>query len=141
MALLNKNGRYIKVLPDGTYLIYASEEARNKVKASTPGEVILDTYRARLADLESQSERHYYDPEGFEAEYSALHREYNSYWYNFTFGIVGGSYPIMETTYPDIADSISEIIESGKVYFKETSIEDIYTTAKQIKRWGETTDV
>jgi uncharacterized membrane protein len=67
MALLNSNNRYIKLEKDGNYKIYASEEARKRIKESTPGETILAKYRELLKNLEGpeQAEFRYYDPEGF----------------------------------------------------------------------------
>jgi hypothetical protein len=142
MALINSSNRYIKLDKDGYYEVYSSEEARKKVKESTSGEVILSKYRELLAELEqpAQDEFRYYDPEGFAAIYDPLDLEYHRYWYNFDNYIIGQEYPIMAQIYPDVADSIPEIIEAGCIPQTNNDAEEAYIKAKQIKRFGETLD-
>jgi hypothetical protein len=141
MALINSNGRYIKLYKDGSYEVYASEEARKKIKESTPGKAILTKYEELIADLEKpeQAEFRYYDPEGFAAIYDPLIQEYRNYQYNFANHIIGYEYPIMSKIYPDVADSIQEIVEAAMPHeYKE--VEEAYIKAKQTKRFGETID-
>ena len=70
MALINQDGKYIKVYQDGRYEIFASEDARTRQKAAPSKELILAKYLEVLLNLEKQEELHYYDPEAFEKEYS-----------------------------------------------------------------------
>lgn len=142
MALINSKGKYIKLDKDGYYEVYTSEEARKRLKASTSGEIILAKYRELLAELESpeQAEFRYYDPEGFAAIYDPLDIEYHRYWYNFDNYITGEEYPIMAKIYPDVADSIPEIIEAACIPQTNKDVEEAYIKAKQLKRFGETTD-
>lgn len=141
MALLNDKGEYIKLCSDGMYEIYASEEARLKVKNSTPGGVIIAKYQTLINDLEQQHERWYYDSEAFDAEYQAIYAEYYRYEYNYIHHISGQSYPIMMQYYADVNDSIAEIIESGKIVVKDTDLAQAYINAKIVNRWGNTIDV
>ena len=141
MALINTStGNYIKLALDGSYSIYASAHARLKEKESTPGEVILLKYKELLEELLSQAEFEYYDPEGFSKIYLPLIEEATRYENDFKYRVVGNSYPIMAEFYPDVADSIPEIIEGGQIYRPNKSIEDAYIKAKTIKRFGETID-
>lgn len=143
MALINSKGKYIKLGKDGTYEVYPSEEARKRLKASTSGDVILAKYRELIRELEKpeQDEFRYYDPDSFTAIYDPLVEEYYRYWYNFDNYIIGQEYPIMAEIYPDIADSIPEIIEAACIPHEYKDVEEAYIKAKQLKRFGETLDV
>ena len=44
MALINSDGKYIKINIEGEFTIYASAEARDRIKNSTSYEIILDKY-------------------------------------------------------------------------------------------------
>ena len=140
MALINSKNRYIKLYEDGTYEVYSSEEARKRFKKSTASSVILAKYLELISDLESQEEFHYYDPEGFTAAYCPLISEYETYSYNLINYITGQEYPIMAEYYPDVADSIPEIIEAACIPQTSKDLEEAYIKAKQVKRFGETTD-
>jgi hypothetical protein len=142
MALINLNGKYIKLYEDGRYEMYTSEAARKKLKESTPGKVILNKYEELIADLEKpeQAEFRYYDPEGFAAIYDPLVQEYRDYQYNFDNYITGQEYPIMAEYYPDVADSIPELVVAARISQLGESLEESYIKAKQVKRFGETTD-
>ena len=141
MALLNSKNCYIKLTQSGRYEIYASEEARKKVKKSTSGETILAKYLELINDLDKQAEYRCYDPEGFYAKYVPLDQEYLRYKHNFVKHIVGQEYPIMAEIYPDVADSIPEIVEAGTIKVSGKDLEDVYLNIKQLARFGETSDV
>ena len=140
MALINLNGNYIKLNSDGKYTVYASAEARKKIKESTPGATIISKYKELLADLLSQEEFIYYDPKSFNEVYQPLIEEYSRYENDFKYHVIGNSYPIMSEYYPDVADSIPEIVEGGRICRLNDSIEDAYIKAKKVKRFGETID-
>ena len=142
MALINSNGKYIKLSKNGYYEVYASEVARRKVKQSTPGETILLKYQELLSELmqPDKDEFRYYDPEGFAALYDPLNEEYHRYWYNFDNHIIGQDYPIMSEIYPDVAGSIPEIVEAAYIPTLSEELDELYLEAKQLKRFGETTD-
>ena len=142
MALINSNGNYIKLAKDGTYEIYASEEARNRLKNCTSAETVLAKYRELITELEKpeQLDFRYYDPENFAAIYDPLEEEYHRYWYNFNNHIIGQEYPIMAKYYSDVAYSIPEIIEIARIPKEYKDVEEAYIKAKQIKRFGETID-
>lgn len=140
MAFINLENKYIRLLPDGTCEIYASAEARDRIKNSTDGKIILAKYRELLKDLEAQPDFLYYDPEGYAAAHDPLEREYDRYWYNFNNYIVGQEYPLMAAYYPDVADSIPEIVEKCWMPKMGETLDKAYEKAKQIKRFGETRD-
>ena len=140
MALINSKNLYIKLDTDGNYEVYASEEARARVKQSTSCEVILAKYEELLGELLKQEELKYYDTEGFNAKYNPLYEEFCRYCRNLTKHITGQEYPIIAKIYPDVADSIPEIVEGGKVVLSSSSQEEAYLKAKQLKLFGETID-
>jgi hypothetical protein len=140
MAFINSDNRYIRLLPDGSFEVYASVEARDKIKNSTDGQVILAKYRELLKELAAQEDFICYDPDGFAEVYGPLEREYDRYWYNLDHYIVGQEYPIMAQHYPDVADSIPEIVEKCHIRRMGETVEEAYINAKQLKRFGETTD-
>jgi hypothetical protein len=140
MALINLKNKYIKLHEDGLYEIYASEDARQRFKESTASEIIINKYLELILELEVQEEFRYYDPKSFAAKYNPLVLEYETYRYNLANYITGQEYPIIATYYPDVADSIPEILEAGYVSLAGEDLDKIYITAKQVKRFGETTD-
>ena len=102
MALLNADGRYIKLYKDGRYEIYCSEADRIKIKNSTPSRIIIHKYKEIISELLSNEELHYYDPDTFDEEYSAWVLEYEKYAYNVKNHIKGGNYPLMYKIFTDI---------------------------------------
>lgn len=142
MALIDFRDRYIKLEKNGIYKVYSSEAARKRVKAATPAETILAKYRELIENFykPEQDEFKYYDPEGFAAIYNPLYNEYLKYQYNFKHFVVGEEYPIMVEYYPDVVDSIPEIVEAARIPHEYKDVEEAYIVAKQLKRFGETTD-
>lgn len=140
MALLNEYQQYIKLYPDGRYEVYRTEAARNKIKCSTNSDIILSKYRVLLYELESQKEWRYYDPKGFAAAYVPLKTEFQRYSSNLIDYKADEEYPLMSVYYPDVADSIPDIIETGYTLDEGDNAEAVYQHAKQVQRWGETTD-
>ena len=140
MALINNQGKYIKLYPNGVYEIYRSEAAREKIKYSTDAKIIIKKYVTLLKELENQMERRYYDPSGFANEYDPLEAEYQRYRYNLVNHNATEEYPLMAQYYPDVADSIPDIIEAGTTIDRAENSQEIYTIAKFKHRWGDTTD-
>lgn len=141
MAFINLTNRYIKLLPNGEFEVYASEEARNKVKNSTDSKIILTKYKELLENLAKQQDFICYDPEGFAAQYGPLEKEYDRYQYNLDHYIVGEEYPIMAQYYSDVTNTIPEIIEKCSIPLMGETLDEAYLKAKQLKRFGETIDV
>lgn len=141
MALLNTKNYYIKLSEDGSYEVWASKEARDKVKNSTPSEYILAKYKELISNLEAQEDFAYYDKETFFNQYISLLNEYDRYQYNLNHYIVDQDYPIMSEYYIDVCNTIPEIIESARILSDEAiNLEAAYKKAKEVKRFGETTD-
>lgn len=141
MALINSLNKYIKVIKDGSYYIYPSQEAREREKNATSPSRIIQEYESRLLALEANEERQYYDSEVWSQEHDPLENEYQKYLYDLTFYQFGNEYPIMAQTFPDIADSIPEIIESGSVIISSDFTDDEYNIVKEREIFGETRDV
>lgn len=141
MALLNEKEEYIKLNTNGDYDIYASQEDREKVKHSTPYIVIKEKYEQLISDLDADEERQYYDSKAWDIEYSGWRDEYNRYLYDVQLAKGGTSYPLMAQYYPDIANSVPNIIQSGSIVIETETGEQIYEIAKERKYWGETEDV
>lgn len=140
MALINGQGKYIKLYENGKYEIYRSEAARKRTKSSTSSDIIIKKYIELLHNLENQMERRYYDPSGFTSEYDPLEAEYQRYRYNLINHNTTEEYPLMAQYYPDVADSIPDIVEAGVTMDRAENSQEIYTLAKFKHRWGDTTD-
>lgn len=149
MALINTLGCYIKLDKDNSFEIYSNEEARLRVKASTPAAIINAKYAEILKDLQSDNyaEMRYYDNITYSKLYTGWLNEWQRYTYNLTNCISTETeeYPLMAVYYPDVADSIPKILSRGTLAnhalggsFETT--EEVYLSAKQNKTWGETTD-
>ena len=143
MALINKDGQYIKLDKGGAFEIYPSEEARLRAKKSTSPQIILKKYFEIISDLYSPKydELHYYGNGEFDNLFRGWMTEYQHYQHNYSNHIVGEEYPLMAEYYPDVADSIPQILVAGTVgNYHLDSAEESYIQAKQDKMWGETTD-
>lgn len=141
MAFLNSANKYIKLNLDGAFEIYSSQEARLRVKQATPCEIIIEKYRTIARELEADLEFRYFDPIGFAHKYDPWIAEYLRYEYNLSMYIVGEDYPLMSEFYPDVADSIPHIIESGSIDLSGEALTELYNKAKERKYWGDTLDV
>ena len=141
MAFLNSASKYIKLNLDGTFEIYASQEARLRVKQATPCETILEKYRTVARELEADLEFRYYDPEGFAQKYDPWIAEHQRYEYNLSLYITDEEYPLMAEYYSDVADSIPQIVEAGSIDISDETVAKIYIKAKQRNYWGDTLDV
>ena len=103
MALITKEGQYIKLDKGGAFEIYPNEEARLRVKKSTSSQVIFKKYLEIISELYSPKydELHYYG----NGEYSKLLQgwvtEYQHYQHNYYNGSIGEEYPLMAEYYPD----------------------------------------
>lgn len=143
MALINKDGHYIKLDKGGAFEIYPNESARLLAKQSTSPQIILKKYIEIISDLYSPKYRelHYYGNGEFEKLFSSWMREYQRYQNNYCNYLVGEEYPLMAEYYPDVATSIPQILVAGTVgtYHLDTA-EESYAQAKKDKVWGETID-
>lgn len=144
MALINSLGRYVKLDKDGAFEVYVNEEARLKLKASTPAETICRKYEEVIAQLHSveYAEMRYYSPKEYNDLLSAWEDEYGRYDYRLITGTFDEdeTYPLMAEYYPDVADSVPKIIARGTIGPSLETVEQTYIQAKQDKSWGETTD-
>lgn len=132
MALINKDGRYIKMYEYGMYEEFVSEEAREKVRRATPLEAIFAQYQLLLDK---------YDKEETIEDYKRIREEYDLY--NGDYLDQNGArheYPIMAEYFPDVKDSLYETVESGYVFYEEDNVKKVYEHAKASKLFGETRD-
>ena len=142
MALINNSGYYIKLNSDGTFEMYSSEVDRLKLKAATDSSLILQKYIEILLDLQSEkyAEMRYYDRESWSQQYDSWLSEFNRYDNNLIQHITTETYPLMAEYYPDVADSIPNIILTGTMGQHADTAEQNYDVAKKYKTWGETID-
>lgn len=141
MALTNSQDRYIRLLSDGTYLVYASKADRDREKGAPKSEVIISRYVEIIDSLLADEERQYYDTEAWDEEYSGWNNERQRYLYDLQNFNTGNDYPFMEALIPGVADSIPKIIESGNLLVETRKVEMMYTLAKDRQYFGETEDV
>ena len=141
MALINQQGKYIKLYSDGTYEVYSSAAARDRHRSSPDSAIIIRKYKQLMRDLESNKELWYYNPVEFDRQHSALDAEYQLYCYNLMNYTTSGEYPIMAQYYPDVKNTIPDIVERGCISFDATdSTTSTYEVAKNKQRWGKTID-
>lgn len=162
MAFL-KNNKYIKLLEDGTYKVYPSQEVRDRQKNATNPEIILQKYKELIDAIEGQlqefvsslgySEEELQNPDlcaeimalpsivNYEAQLTPLCTEI---WeYENDLRLEQGAqheFPIMSEFYPDIKDSIPVVLESASSLWKSHTLADLYEEAKAKRRFGETED-
>lgn len=144
MAFINKDNRYIKVLEDGSYFVYSSKEAREREKEATSSSIIIKKYNELIQKLLANKKKREKNPDSWIKEYTDLTNEYmlyNNSLNNFKYN-PDSLYPIMAKYYPDVADSIPDIIEAGMTIVSgdSNSIEDTYNIFKERGRFGETED-
>lgn len=144
MALINSDGRYIKLDKDDNFEIYISKEAREQIKNSTPAEVVLAKYTEIYTALHSEeyAEFRYYDPENYWALVHSWEEEYQRYANHIQQGTYNEleTYPLMAEYYPDVANSIPKIWVRGSLGETFSTATEAYEDAKLYKLWGETVD-
>ena len=141
MALTNSDDRYIRLLSDGTYLIYASKPDRDREKKAPMAKDIISRYDEIIDSLLADEERQYYDTEAWDEEYSGWNNERQRYLYNLQNYNTGNDYPLMETLLHGVDDSIPKIIESGNLMVETRKANMMYTLAKDRHYFGETEDI
>lgn len=141
MALLNQSEEYIKLNTNGSYDIYASLEDRENIKNATPFEIIKTKYQEIIDSYLADEERQYYDSTAWQQEFWSWDEEYKRYLYDIQLAKGATSYPLMAQHYPDIANSVPNIIQSGSIVVETETGAEIYEIAKERKYWGETEDI
>ncbi|MBO4393400.1 MAG: hypothetical protein J5800_03565 [Spirochaetales bacterium] len=140
MALINSQDRYIRLLPDGSYLIYASKADRDKEKAAPKADFIVAFYDSTIKSLLVDEERQYYDTEAWDDEYSSWCNERLNYLFDLQNYNTGNQYPLVESLVAGVSDSIPNIIESGNVIVGTETAAMMYALAKSKGYFGETED-
>lgn len=145
MALLTKEGYYVRLMDNGNYEIYRTKEDRDKVKNSSHTyEEVLARYNELINELCPDEEDLYYlSKEEIEEQfplYPGIINESIRYAYDCQLKHGGGSYPIIERYIPDASESIPNLIESGSI-FTGADTPESYEKAKKNMNWGETEDV
>lgn len=140
MALTNSDDRYIRLFPNGTYLIYESKADRDREKDAPKAEAIISRYDEIIDSLLADEERQYYDTEAWDEEYSGWSNEKQRYLHDLQNYNTGDDYPLMEALIPSVAASIPKIIESGNLMVETRKADMMYTLAKDRQYFGETED-
>lgn len=161
MALQIKNKQYVRLLLDSdvNFEIYKSEADRLKVKNATPANIILCKYEELIKNQEviiaayvrenkiaANEIFHKSNTDNILKSYFAnlyALRDEHAQYRQILMLEKGTSqdFPIMAEFYPDVKDSIPYIIEKGFTLLADTtSIDELYETAKKVKRFGKSKD-
>lgn len=142
MALINKLGQYIRLGENDSFEVYTSAEARQRFKVAPASTDILIKYKQVLQEFESPEfdEFRYYNSDEYDAQYQAWLQEYHTYFYNLVNYVFGQEYPLMSQYYPNVKDSIPEIVAAGTFGQQSLPVAEAYEAAKKYNNWGETTD-
>lgn len=163
MAFL-KDNKYIKLFETGSFKVYPSAEKRQQYKNATSSEVILAKYQELKKELDQQlmqvaitagyTEESLSNPELWKAfralpelntitaKFAELNREMSCYEWDLS-AEKGAKhdFPLIEKFYPDVKESIPEIIESAGIgFWKSSNLADMYEEAKRERLFGETED-
>lgn len=164
MALkLKKTNQYIRLLENGDVEVYSSQESRIRQKESISSTEVLLKYDELISEWDLKLRKlilsYGYTEEALTDE--ALHDELmaipgvadickkieeiddEEYLYSLDLSQKTGAkheFPIMTKFFPDIKNSIPELLGKVSVRWNSASIQDIYNEAKFKKRFGETED-
>lgn len=157
------NSKYIKLDGDGSIIVYSSLEKRLKQKQATSSSLILEKYNELITSIDNKINElvisHGYTEEdrGNEDMCEILMalpglRELmdeagiiasEKFCYQDDLEAENGTdhdFPIISKFFPDVKDSIPDIVERANVVWTSKNIEDIYKEAKVKSRFGETED-
>lgn len=141
MALLTLESKYIKLYANGMFEIYKNKAARDAVKNGISSKEVLEKYNNILQTLDADKEFKYYNPAEFAIQYDGWRAEFERYSYNLDLYRVGEVYPLMASIYPDVADSIPNILEAGQIDIAEDTVDKLYLRVKERGYWAETSDI
>jgi hypothetical protein len=140
MALKKVNeSSYIKIELDGSFKIYRSSLEREKEKQASSFVKINSLYRSILKQLRENKERQYYDPEFCQLLY-AWEFEYNKYTQAHYEGKHAEGFPLMSKYFPDIENSLPDLVIRGRAGVIGNTLEEVYTNLKNCGYFGEVED-
>ena len=157
------NNNYIKLDSDGSIVVYSNLEKRLKQKQATSSSLILEKYDELINAVDDKIHdlivAHGYSEEDRANEDlgETLHNlpgmkelieemgtiSFEKFCYQDDLEAENGAthdFLIISKFFPDIKDSIPEIIERANVVWASKSVEDVYKEAKVKSRFGETED-
>jgi len=134
MGLILKDNKYLKIDIYGNYIIYKNKTSRVKEKQATNPELILKKYDEIINETSSWEYVRYHEKTGLEKQWII---EYNEYHYNLINHIMGGKYPLMAEYFPDIEDTISEIITRGQLPLRTKTLKEMYNKIKDLNLFEE----
>lgn len=163
MAFLNSKNKYIRLKENGRVDIYSSQEARERRKTATDSDIIFNKYQEiideqikniydyveanniDITEMSPEKEQEILDNHPYIASCAYVANKWSAekYQYEDDFYAHKGctkKFPLMETYFPDIQDSIPDIIEMVFIPWNTEKIEEIYQQAKERKIFGETKD-
>lgn len=142
MALINETGQYIRLCEEDRFEIYTSSEARQRFKNAPQADEIVKKYVQILTTLDSPEcdEFRYYNSEEFSTLYSGWQNEFHQYYHNLLHGVFGQDYPLMAEYFPNVRDSIPEILMKGMLGQQRLPVAEAYVAAKENRTYGETID-
>jgi hypothetical protein len=139
MAFKKNNGRYVRMLSDGTFIVYLNEKEREAEKQAAPYEKIKLKYEQIIENLLKNKERYYYDPEYYQTV-TAWQVEYQTYITAHTRGKKAENLTLILQYFPNAKDSLPIILNKGRLGTNKTALTDIYIQIKDCKIFGEVED-
>lgn len=161
MALLIKKNQYLRMLLDDemNFEIYASQDDRLRYKNATSSNLIIDKYLELIASAKTifldyiKSNKiditKIYSLVETDAVLKKLMDEFNLIYSEYCAYIEAlrlnknnlSNFEIMKQYYPDVADSIPNIVKSGYICMSDhDNLESLYNEIKTSKLFGKTSD-
>lgn len=160
---LKVNNQYIRLLQNGDVEVYSNIEARNSYKEATSSKKILEKYNELSANwdtklrelviLHGYSEEALYDESlrdelillpGIKEICDELEKIGDEeYLYNSDLHYEKGAnhdFPIIAEFFPDVKNSIPNIVSRATLLWESKNLSDIYKEAKAKNRFGVTED-
>lgn len=147
MALVNADGKYIKMMPYGEFSVYPDEETRMRQKNAPATLDIINRYMADLSAMDTEMKRLYEDGNTIDLEELKVKYDYVSHEFNDFSNDLSLSkgarheYPYMGQFFDNVADAIPNIVESGILPLEIEDVVSLYETVKEERTFGETQDV
>lgn len=163
MALLSEKEYYIRLKENNRVDFYRSREVRERRKKATDSDYIYKKYDEVIQDLTNQIykyvEENNINIEDWDQEKQELVLQQHPvlknivdkanawteelYHYDILFTAHNGTdrdFPLMKEFYPDVKDSIPDIVEMVFLPLEGKSLEEKYICAKKDRYFGETKD-
>jgi hypothetical protein len=133
------NGQYIKVELDGTVSIYKTRAERLREKRAPLFEVVRAKYKIIIHELQKNKERLYYDP-AYALLLQQWEAEFEKYIEAHRVGHKNKNFPLMSQYFPNVSDSLPELICKCQVGVSGTTLAEVYESVRRNGYFGEVED-